>query len=311
MRDWTELHAQRVRVVWRGKATRLCANAFLLLLVALLVLVLSGCGNPAVVTLPDAAGLHPPAISATAAMLINPDTGQAYLAQNADQERAMASTTKIMTAVVALTTTNLNTVVTVGSDATALDDGAASVAGLRLGDKLTLRELLYALLLPSGDDAAVAIADGVAGSQTSFIALMNTEAQHLGLRHTHYSNVHGLDAPNHYTTAHDLLTLTQSALGHPVFAEVVKTSLWQLPATSTHAAYTWATTNLLLTTLAYPGATGVKTGRTGDAGACLVFAATRGDHHLLGVVLNEPDDILRFTDAAALLDWGFGIEQQP
>lgn len=319
-----------------------------MLLVVLCITLLSGCGNPAVVTpanaigaanpllgnpaapapssnagsaptaltppstsTPSAHGSYPPTpvVSAAAAMLINPDTGVVYLAQNADQERAMASTTKIMTAVVALTTTNLNTVITVGSDATALDNGIASVAGLRLGDKLTLRDLLYALLLPSGDDAAVVIADGVAGSQTAFVALMNTEAQLLGLRHTHYSDVHGLDMPNHYTTARDLLTLTEFALRLPAFAQVVSTATWQVPATRDHAAYTWSTTNLLLTTLAYAGATGVKTGFTGSAGACLVFAATRGTHHLLGVVLGEPDETTRFTDAAALLDWGFGIEQ--
>lgn len=221
----------------------------------------------------------------------------------------MASTTKIMTAVVALTTTRITTSMTVGSDATALDNGVASVAGLRYGDKLTLRDLLYALLLPSGDDAAVVIADGVAGSQPAFVALMDTEAQLLGLRHTHYSDVHGLDAPHHYTTARDLLALTQFALRFPIFARVVRTATWQVAASSAHGAYTWSTTNLPLTTLAYAGASGVKTGFTGDAGACLVFAATRGGRRLLGVVLNEPDETLRFTDAAALLDWGFDVER--
>jgi D-alanyl-D-alanine carboxypeptidase (penicillin-binding protein 5/6) len=210
---------------------------------------------------------------------------------------------------VALTLGQLNQPITVGADATALDNGVASVAGLRLGEKLTLHDLLYALLLPSGDDAAVAIADGVAGSQPAFVGLMNMEAGLLGLRHTRYSDVHGLDAPNHYTTVRDLAVLTEFAMRYTAFAQVVGTATWHLPATAGHGAYTWTTTNLLLTTLAYAGATGVKTGFTGNALACLVFSASRGTHQVLGVVLGEPNDLMRFTDAAALLTWAFGLEQ--
>jgi D-alanyl-D-alanine carboxypeptidase (penicillin-binding protein 5/6) len=253
---------------------------------------------------------QPPYIGAAAAMLLDPTTNAVYLARNADQERAMASTTKIMTAVVALTVGQLNQQITVGPDATALDNGIASVAGLQLGDKLTLHDLLYALLLPSGDDAAVAIAEGVAGSQPAFVGLMNMEAGLLGLQHTHYSNVHGLDAPNHHTTARDLAVLTEFALRNAAFSQIVGTATWQVVANADHGAYSWATTNLLLTSRQYPGATGVKTGYTGNAGACLVFAATRGPHQLLGVVLGEPDELERFGDAAALLSWGWGLEVQ-
>ena len=255
----------------------------------------------------------PPAISAQYAYLLNPATGDVYFTRNADVPTPMASTTKIMTALVAITYGNLDQRITVGSDLSTLDGTGASVAGLRVGESLTLRELLYALLLPSGDDAALVIADGVAGSQSHFIALMNLEARLLGLYHPHYANAHGLDAPNHYTTARDLATLTMTALRSPTFAKVVATPEYTLAQTSTHHAFDWTNTNLLLSTMRYPGADGVKTGFTGNAGDCLVFSATRPQGRLIGVVLDEPyglDGTVRFDDATNLLTWGFSVEAE-
>src|SRR5262249_32621748 len=153
-----------------------------------------------------------------------------------------------------------------------------------------LRELLYGLLLPSGDDAAIAVADAVAGSQEAFVSLMNMEAGLLGLNHTHFANAQGLDAPNHYTTARDLLTLAIFASQSPLFAQIVATPRYILPAAAAHPRFDWETTNLLLSTLAYPGVTGIKTGFTGDAGHCLVFSATSPYGHLLGVVLGDGED---------------------
>ncbi len=250
----------------------------------------------------------PPPVSATAYLVMNPHTGTIYLAHDAQSELPMASTTKIMTALVALTFGKLNQPITVHGDATALQGTGASVAGLRIGDTLTLHELLYALLLPSGDDAAVVIADGVAGSQSRFVALMNAQAALLGLRHTHYANVHGLDAPGHYTTARDLARLAAIAMGNSTFAQVVGTSIYALAPTSAHGGYTWHTTNELLTSRFYAGVTGVKTGFTGNAGDCLVFSASRPYGDLIGVELGEPGDYARFSDARALLDWGFTVE---
>jgi D-alanyl-D-alanine carboxypeptidase (penicillin-binding protein 5/6) len=239
---------------------------------------------------------------------MNERTGTVYIERNAETELPMASTTKIMTAVVALTFGKLDQRITVGPDATALQHTDASVAGLRLGDTLTLHDLLYALLLPSGDDAAVVIADGVAGSQEQFVALMNAEAVLLGLTHTHYADVHGLDAPGHYTTARDLALLTLVAMRSPTFAQVVGSATYSIGSSADHTKYTWPSTNKLLTTRRYPGVTGVKTGFTGNAGECLVFAAKRSYGELLGVELDEPSDGARFTDAAALLNWGFTIQ---
>jgi len=254
----------------------------------------------------------PPAIPARSIYLINPETGAIYLAYNIDKETAMASTTKIMTALVAISYGQLDARFTIGADAAAYNAIGFSRAGLHAGDRLTLRELLYGLLLPSGDDAATAIADAVAGSQKDFVSLMNMEAGLLGLTHTHYANPHGLDAPDHYTTARDLLTLATFASQSQLFSQIVATPHYTLPATAAHPRYDWKTTNQLLSALAYPGLTGIKTGFTGNAGHCLVFSAASPYGHLLGVVLGDSgdgEDPALFIDSAALLDWGFQQEE--
>ena len=251
--------------------------------------------------------------SAQIAFRLDPSTGVVYFARNADTPAAMASTTKIMTALVAILYGNLDQRITVGSDLSALDGTGASVAGLQVGETLTLRELLYALLLPSGDDAALVIADGVAGSQERFVGLMNLQAQLMGMYPTHYANAHGLDAPNHYTTARELAPLQLATLRSPTLAKVVSTPEYVLSRTSDHQDYHWKNTNLLLSTMRYPGADGVKTGYTGNAQGCLVFSASRSNERLLGVVLGEPygqDDSTRFSDAASLLTWGFSVEAE-
>jgi D-alanyl-D-alanine carboxypeptidase len=263
----------------------------------------------------------PPVISAQIAYLLDPETGAVYLCHgDVDREVAMASTTKIMTALVAISYGKLDNLITVGADAL-LPPSEASLAFLRQGDRLTLRDLLYGLLLPSGDDAAIAIADGVAGSEANFVALMNMEAALLGLTHTHYTDVHGLDPATcdygalqgfnpacHYTTARDLAHLAAFAMRSPLLARIVSTPLYNLAADTTHGDYSWQTTNKLLSAYAFPGIAGIKTGFTGAAGHCLVSAAARPYGHLLSVVLNDGDastDPTVFTDSAALLDWGF------
>ncbi|HEU5368614.1 MAG TPA: D-alanyl-D-alanine carboxypeptidase, partial [Ktedonobacterales bacterium] len=165
----------------------------------------------------------------------------------------------------------------------------------------------------SGDDAAIAIADAVGKARkANFIDLMNQQALYLGLTHTHYVNANGLDAPGHYTSASDLAHLTRFALRIPTFDSIIATYSYNIPATGQHKAYPLKNSNQLLwPTGGYPGADGVKTGTTGDAGACLVFAALRSDHHLVGVVLDAPTDAARYTDARALLNWGFSVVGGP
>ncbi len=256
----------------------------------------------------------PPAISANEAILVDEDSGHILYDLNGEHPQPMASTTKIMTAVIAIQTANLDMLVTVHQDAVnEVNNNGGSSASLRVGEQLTLRDLLYGLLLPSGDDAAVAIADALSGSAQNFVKVMNLFAYRLRLFQTHYINPDGLtyyDAnnhpiPGHYTTAYDLERLAQYAMSLPLFAQIVGTLHYSLPASATHAAHSWDNTNTLLTT--YAGTTGIKTGFTLEAGACLVFSATRNGHHLLGVVLHSSDENHRFSDAENLLNWGFAL----
>jgi D-alanyl-D-alanine carboxypeptidase (penicillin-binding protein 5/6) len=260
----------------------------------------------------------PPAVKAEAAYLLDADTGHTLVDVHGEQRLPMASTTKIMTAIVAIQTADLNQIVTIHQDA--LDEVKnhnGSSAFLAVGDQIRLRDLLYGLMLPSGDDAAIAIADAVGGTTSNFVQMMNQFARRLHLNNTHYINPDGLTYltpqgqpdPNQYSSASDLAHLTRYALANPFFAQVVELQHYVLPATTFHHAYTWDSIDTLLST--YPGAIGVKTGYTVEAGYCLVFAATQSGHHLIGVVLHEPDADQRFADASILLDWGFGLPLLP
>lgn len=260
----------------------------------------------------------PPALSATEAILLDNDTDHILDDLNGENPVPMASTTKIMTALIAIQVADLNKVVTIHQDAVnevILHNGSS--AQLQLGDRLTLHDLLYGLMLPSGDDAAIAIADAVGGSAANFVNMMNLFAYRLRLFQTHYLNPDGLtyyDAnhqplPGHYTTAYDLVRLARYAMSIPLFAQIVRTQHYRLPATVAHHSYSWDNTNTLLAT--YQGMTGIKTGFTVEAGACLVFSAIRSGHHLIGVVLHSIDENHRFNDARVLLNWGFSLPLLP
>jgi D-alanyl-D-alanine carboxypeptidase (penicillin-binding protein 5/6) len=249
----------------------------------------------------------PPTIAAAAAYVLDPESGAVYYAKDADVERPMASTTKVMTALLAVERGHLEQRVTVGADAAALVRSDSSFMGLKVGEQLTLEELLYGLLLPSGNDAAVAIADAIGGNQDAFVALMNQRAQELGLAHTHYANPHGLDAPDHYTSARDLAVLAAVALRQPEIVTIASTPRYSLPQTATHPAFDLVTGNDLLPTARspYPGALGLKPGYTGGAGFTMAFAARRGSHLIVGAVLGDPSWQVRIVDMRTLLDWGF------
>jgi D-alanyl-D-alanine carboxypeptidase (penicillin-binding protein 5/6) len=256
----------------------------------------------------------PPTLQDAASYLVDMDSGNTLVDSNGEKPLPMASTTKIMTALIALQTADLDQSIPIGQDAfnRVHVDGGSS-ADLVVGDKLPLKEMLYALLLPSGDDAAVAIADALGnGSQAAFVQRMNLFAYRLRLFQTHYSNPDGLTLDNnsqHYTTAADLARLTEYAMHIPLFAHIVKTPTYTLSATKQHATYKWTTTNTLLTT--YKGMIGVKTGHTNAAGYCLVFAATRKNHHLLGVILDSPNQPQRDQDVTTLLNWAFALPLLP
>ncbi|MFI5982621.1 D-alanyl-D-alanine carboxypeptidase family protein [Streptomyces sp. NPDC051555] len=262
-----------------------------------------------------AAATAAPPVSARGAILMNGATGAVLTSKAADTKRQMASTTKVMTAVVVATTAGLDLNRKVTVKQTYLDyvyrEGASS-ASLKLGATPTVRQLLYAMLLPSGCDAAYALADTFgAGSTTAarradFIAKMNAKAKALGMTNTVYDSFDGISPTgNNLTTPRDLATLTRYAMGNALFQSVVKTTSYSSGGTSTLA--TWWNTNLLVrarpTGYGYPGATGVKTGTGTAAGKCLVFSVTRNGKTIIGVLLNDEE---RYADSMALSNWALG-----
>ena len=231
-----------------------------------------------------------PPITAQAALLADAQTGEILLSRNADQPLPPASTTKIMTALLVLERARPDEIVTVPSSALIGD----ATMGLRVGEQLTVEELLYGMLLASGNDAAITLAEHVGGSIEGFVDLMNQRAAEMNLKETHFVNPHGLDAPGHVSSAVDLLAMTRAGLSHELFARIVATPQARV------AGRLLVNRNELLTT--YPGADGVKTGTTDAAGQCLVASATREGHRAIAIVLGSQD---RFADSRILLDHYF------
>ncbi len=239
----------------------------------------------------------PPHLGASAAILMDYRTGQVLYEQNGYRRRSPASTTKIMTAILALKYGNLNRIVRVSLHAAATP---GSSMHLRAGQKYTLGDLLQGLLLRSGNDAATAIAETVSGTEAKFAVLMNQEAARLGARNTRFVNPHGLTIVGHYSSAHDLALLSRYAFHDPRFARIVGSKAAVATELSRGQKVLMRSTNRLL--WYYPGIDGVKTGTTNAAGPCLVASASRNGWRLIAVVLNSPD---RWGDAPALLDYGF------
>lgn len=233
-----------------------------------------------------------PRLGARAAILLEVSTGTILYARNEHQRRAPASTTKIITALLAVERGGLDEPVHVSPQAAGT---RGSSAHLWAGQELAMLDLLHAMMLPSGNDAAVAVAEHLAGSVPAFARLMNQRVRELGARNSLFQNPHGLDAAGHYTTAYDLALITRTAMEYPVFAQIVSTRKHQSPGGQ------WSNTNRLL--WSYEGTVGVKTGTTSDAGNCLVSAVNRDGLELIGVVLGSPD---RWSESVRLLEWGFG-----
>lgn len=239
--------------------------------------------------------------SAHAAILMD-QYGQVLYANNADAALPMASTTKIMTALVALELADPDVSLTIPKEAVGIE---GSSAYLMEGENMTLLTLLYALMLESANDAATAIAVCLSGSIEAFAREMNRKASELGLTHTHFTNPHGLDDPNHYTSASDLGRITAEALKNPVFARIVSTVRYQVPVEDSESARLFVNHNRLLRE--YDGCIGVKTGFTKRTGRCLVSAAQRNGIILIAVTLNDPDD---WQDHKRLLNYGFSRCEQ-
>lgn len=245
-----------------------------------------------------------PFVNGAAEYLVDAASGKVLYSADIHKRLQMASTTKIMTAVVALEYGNPNEVVPITQSELDEVPPGVSTALLVANDRMYLSDLLYALMLPSGCDAAIVIAHAVGGTTANFVAMMNNEARLLGLKDTHYTSPYGaLPDPNQYTTAADLVTLARYAMTIPLFAHIVGQSFYELKATINHHDYPWYNTNELLTT--YQGADGIKTGNTSAAGYCLVFSATRDGHQLIGAELGAPDSTTLYSDATNLLTMGF------
>lgn len=238
-----------------------------------------------------------PRVYAAAAVLIESKSGAILYAKNADQRRAPASTTKIMTAIVALEKGDLNKIITVSPRAART---GGSTIHLKPGDRLSLKELLEGVMLRSGNDGSMAVAEGVAGSIQSFTELMNLKAKEIGAINTNFRNPHGLRAPSHYTTALDLALMARYGLADRFFANLVKKKTAVLEWQERRKSVEVRNTNRLLWYL--EGADGVKTGTTNEAGHCLVASATRDRKQLIAVVLNSSD---RWGDSQRLLEYGF------
>jgi len=225
-------------------------------------------------------------------------SGRLLYSKNGRESRAPASLTKIMTALLSVETAGPDDVVTVS--ARAASAGGSSV-WLAEGETHTVRDLLYALMLRSGNDAAVALAEHAGGTEDHFVLLMNRRAARIGASDTHFRNPHGLPARGHVTTAADLALIAREALLRPDFSAIVATRRYTMPWSGKPWDRALYNENRLL--WLYPGADGVKTGWTTEAGRCLVASASRNGLRLAAVLLDAPQ---MWTDAAELLDWGFG-----
>lgn len=255
----------------------------------------------------------PPEVSAQGASLFD-EEGEQVFGKNINDDRAMASTVKIMLASTILDDTSIDLDQQIAVKQEYRDyvaEHGTSTADLQTGDKLTVHQLLHAALLPSGADAAYALADTFGEGATSeqraqsFVVRMNAKGHEIGLTKSKFDSFDGISDDS--TTPSDLAKLAQHAMQNDTFRKIVKTETYETEAPAANGRtryYTWINTNQMLGS--YQGITGIKTGTTSKAGECLVFAATRDGKTLTGTVLNSED---RYQDAAKMLDYGFGIEE--
>lgn len=268
-------------------------------------------------------------VDAEGALLVNMDTGDRIFEKNVDKKLYPASLTKLMTALVLYESVSDldNTIITVSEYAIrSLDGTDSSTGGLKIGEKLSARQMLYVLLLSSANEGANAIAETVGGNIEGFVAKMNEKAKALGMNGTHYANAHGLHDEQHYTTVNDMYILTTAVLNVPVLKDVCYTSKYTLEATNMSDKRSYTTTNFLklnngmtCTAAKYKGqpyyykyADGVKTGYTDDAGRCLVSTASKDGENYMCILMKSPvydsngsKIRIEFGDSKALYEWAF------
>jgi D-alanyl-D-alanine carboxypeptidase (penicillin-binding protein 5/6) len=257
----------------------------------------------------------PAGVKAKGAILADATTGQVLWARDPDTERPMASVTKVMTALLVLQSGDLNRKIQVPKAAVSYAwKYGGETASLLPGDVLTAQQLLAALLLASGADAAYTLANAYGPGLAGFVARMNATAAAIGLAHTRFTSPDGLPYPTEtstYSTPADLLALGAAAMKYPAFAAIVGLRFVNLPQGPGHHKYWWTNTDRLIGS--YPGADGIKDGYTDDAGHCLLFEAVRNGRTIMGVVLDSPATGVAAgaKDAATMLNWGFALPPAP
>ena len=269
---------------------------------------------------PGSAGFHlagaqerapdPPNIRASAWALVDADTGLYLAGNNPDERLPIASTTNVMTAFLALEKgANLDEEVTISEQAERFVGFTYSNIGLIQGERLSIKELLVAALVPSGTEAVYALSEHLGdGSVDRFVEKMNAKADSMGLKNTHFENPAGLDSPGNYSSARDLAKIARAAIEYPVFADIVAKREATI-STQNRKIEVFNTNTLLYT---YPEVTGVKTGTSPEAGPCFVASAEDGDESYIAVVLGAKDDQYRFEAAQVALEYGFdSYERQP
>jgi D-alanyl-D-alanine carboxypeptidase (penicillin-binding protein 5/6) len=255
----------------------------------------------------------PSGVKARGGVLANAATGGLLWSRDLDTERPIGSITKVMTALVVIRAGSPGRQIQVPKAVIGyVDKYGADSAGLHPGDVLTTQQLLEAMLLPSGCDAAYTLATAYGPGMTAFLAKMNATARQLGMAHTHFTSPDGLPYPTEtstYSTPGDLLTLGLAAMRSPVFRAIVAQHIYQIPKGPGHHHYWWQNTNDLIGS--YPGADGIKTGYTTAALHCLLFEAQRGSLILIGDVLGSPatGPASGAAAAARVLNWGFGLRR--
>lgn len=240
-----------------------------------------------------------PSVSAQSAALMCAESGEFLFLRNADEKLSMASTTKIMTSLLALEAAQPEKEIVVTQEMVSVE---GTSMGLQAGDSVSLRELVYGMLLQSGNDAANTVATVLGGDAAGFAEMMNSRASKIGMQNTNFVTASGLDSKEHYSTARDMALLAAECLRNPEFAAICSQKTARLTYGNPPYARTLTNHNRLL--WSYPDAIGVKTGFTKKSGRCLVSAAKRGGITLIAVTLNAPDD---WSDHKAMLDYGFSV----
>ncbi len=254
-----------------------------------------------------------PEVSSASAMMVQEGTGRVLYEKDVDKRVYPASTTKIMTALLAIEALDPATTVTASETAIQIDRDGSNM-GILKDEILTVEQLLYGLLVHSANDAANVLAETVAGDIPSFVVMMNQRAEALGMTGTHFVNAHGYHDPEHYTTARDMMTLAMSAMENPLFRTIVGTPQYEIPPTNQYKEIRYLSSNNALINpmkghrYLYTGAKGIKTGHTEDAGYCLTSYAERNGLGFYCVTMNSPLDYsgnYSFIDTINLFDYGF------